>query len=161
MELDSFNSLADDDARRLVAGCLDVPRWVDQVVSGRPHADVSALLKSAHDGALELSDHEVASALSRHPRIGERLAAEDREAAYSQREQSGVRADHAERLREANAAYEERFGHVFLIRAAGRDSAEILSELERRLGNGAASERLETVNALRDIALLRLQLVVS
>jgi 2-oxo-4-hydroxy-4-carboxy-5-ureidoimidazoline decarboxylase len=50
---------------------------------------------------------------------------------------------------------------VFLIRAAGRSSAEILSELDRRLGNDAATERGETVAALRDIALLRLEQVVT
>ena len=46
---------------------------------------------------------------------------------------------------------------MFLIRAAGRSSAEILAELERRLGNDEAAERAETVTALRDIALLRLE----
>jgi len=67
----------------------------------------------------------------------------------------------AERLRAANAAYEARFGHVFLIRAAGRSSEEILAELERRLANDDATEREETVTALRDIALLRLEKVVG
>jgi 2-oxo-4-hydroxy-4-carboxy-5-ureidoimidazoline decarboxylase len=72
-----------------------------------------------------------------------------------------VQAADAEQLREANAVYEQRFGHVFLIRAAGRTSAEILSELERRLHNDDATERVETVTALRDIAVLRLEQVVS
>lgn len=161
VEIDGFNSLADDHARLLVTGCLGVPRWVDEVVSARPYPDLSALRKQAHDSALELSDDELVSALSKHPRIGERLDGEDSEARYSQDEQAGVQTEHAERLREANATYEERFGHVFLIRAAGRDSDEILSELERRLDNDDAAERTETVTALRDIALLRLVQVVS
>ncbi len=161
VEVDRFNNLDDGDARRLVAGCLTVPRWVDEVVTGRPYPDASALRKRAHDSALELSDDELASALSAHPRIGERREAEDREAAFSRAEQAGVQAADAERLRDANAIYEQRFGHVFLIRAAGRTSAEILSELERRLHNDDATERVETVTALRDIALLRLEQVVS
>jgi 2-oxo-4-hydroxy-4-carboxy-5-ureidoimidazoline decarboxylase len=45
-----------------------------------------------------------------------------------------------QRLARGNAAYEARFGHVFLIAAAGRDAAEILGELERRLGNDPATE---------------------
>ena len=49
---------------------------------------------------------------------------------------------------------------MFLIRAAGRGSAEILAELERRLGNDDETERAETVTALRDIALLRLERLV-
>jgi 2-oxo-4-hydroxy-4-carboxy-5-ureidoimidazoline decarboxylase len=164
VEIDGFNSLADDHARMLVTGCLGVARWVDEVVSARPYPDLSALRKQAHDSALELSDDELVSALSKHPRIGERLDgedSEDSEVRSSQDEQGGVQTEHAERLREANATYEERFGHVFLIRAAGRDSDEILSELERRLDNDDAAERTESVTALRDIALLRLEQVVS
>ena len=161
MRVDDFNALPADDARELVAGCLGVPRWVEDVVAARPYADTRALHARAHDAALELTDDELASALSRHPRIGERREADDAEARHSRAEQAGVRAEHADRLREANAAYESRFGRVFLVRAAGRSSDEILAELERRLGNDDAAERAETVTALRDIALLRLGQVVA
>ena len=69
--------------------------------------------------------------------------------------------EHGQRLRDVNAAYEARFGHVFLVRAAGRSGAEILAEAERRLANDDVAEREETVTALRDIALLRLGQVVA
>ena len=46
---------------------------------------------------------------------------------------------------------------MFLIRAAGRDAEEILAELDRRLANDDATERAETVDNLRQIALLRLE----
>ncbi len=62
-----------------------------------------------------------------------------------------------QKLVEGNQAYEERFGHVFLIRAAGRSGDEILAELERRLGNTPEAERLETADNLRQIAMLRLE----
>ncbi len=166
VQVTEFNALPAGEARSLVAGCLGVPRWVDEVVAGRPYADADALLKQAHDSALELDDDELEAALSRHPRIGEsrigeRRDADDAEARHSRAEQSGVKAEHGERLRAANAAYESRFGHVFLIRAAGRSSDEILAELHRRLDNDDAAERAETVTALRDIALLRLRQVVA
>lgn len=157
MDVGEFNALPDDEAVSLVSGCLGVPRWVDDVVTGRPYADGAALRKQAHDAALRLSDDELDSALSRHPRIGERPQGDDDESRHSRAEQSGVDDSDADRLRTGNAAYEARFGHVFLIRAAGRDSVEILAELERRLGNDEAAERAETVTALRDIALLRLE----
>ncbi|WP_344147436.1 2-oxo-4-hydroxy-4-carboxy-5-ureidoimidazoline decarboxylase [Nocardioides koreensis] len=169
MQVTEFNALPAGEARSLVAGCLGVPRWADEVVVGRPYADVDALRKQAHDSALELTDDELAAALSRHPRIGEsRIGerrdaddADDAEARHSRAEQSGVGAGHQERLRAANAAYEARFGRVFLIRAAGRSGDEILAELQRRLGNDDAAERAETVTALREIALLRLGQVVA
>lgn len=67
----------------------------------------------------------------------------------------------AARLAAGNAAYEERFGRVFLIRAAGRDPGEILGELDRRLHNDDATERAETVDNLRQIALLRLEAALA
>ena len=42
MPLDEFNALPPDEARARVAACLDVPRWVEAVVDGRPYADVDA-----------------------------------------------------------------------------------------------------------------------
>jgi 2-oxo-4-hydroxy-4-carboxy-5-ureidoimidazoline decarboxylase len=140
--------------REQLLGCLSVPRWADEVLSGEPYADRSALLVAADAAARSLSDPELDQALSAHPRIGERGGAQ------SQREQAGVDASAADRLAAGNEAYEERFGRVFLIRAAGRDADEILAELERRLANTDDAERAETVDNLRQIALLRLEALV-
>jgi len=137
--------------REALLGCLAVPRWADDVLAGQPYAGRDALLAAADRAARELSDEELEQALAGHPRIGERGGAQ------SQQEQSGVDAGAADRLARGNAAYEERFDRVFLIRAAGRDAEEILAELERRLRNDNATERAETVDNLRQIALLRLE----
>jgi len=161
MDVGEFNALPDDEAVSLVAGCLGVPRWVSEVVDGRPYDDRAALRKRAHDAALHLSGDELDAALSRHPRIGERPGGDDDESRHSRAEQSGVVDTDADRLRVGNAAYEARFGHVFLIRAAGRSGTEILAELERRLDNDEDTERAETVTALRDIALLRIEGLVE
>lgn len=137
----------------VLASCLAVPRWVDEVLAGQPYESGAALLAAADRAAQELTDDELEQALAGHPRIGERGGAQ------SQREQAGVgtSADVRARLTAGNAAYEARFGRVFLIRAAGRDADEVLAELERRLGNDEATERAETVDNLRQIALLRLE----
>lgn len=160
--LNAFNALPETEARERLATCLDVPRWVDTVLAGRPYADLDALLAVASVAA-DLDDAELEAALARHPRIGERAGA-GHDAAFSGREQAGVDASDAEvarRLAEGNRAYEGRFDRVFLIRAAGRDAPEILAELERRLGNDDAAERAETIEQLRQIALLRLEQVVA
>jgi 2-oxo-4-hydroxy-4-carboxy-5-ureidoimidazoline decarboxylase len=140
--------------REVLLGCLSVPRWADDVLAGQPYADRDALIAAADRAAREFTDDELGQALSGHPRIGERGGAR------SQQEQSGVdptQGDTAQRLKEGNAAYEERFDRVFLVRAAGRDADEILAELGRRLQNDDATERAETVDNLRQIALLRLE----
>ncbi len=141
-------------ARDQLLSCLAVPRWVDDVLAGEPYADRDAAVARADEAARALTDEELDQALSGHPRIGERGGSQ------SQREQAGVdpeAGNTAARLAAGNAAYEERFGRVFLIRAAGRDAEAILAELDRRLGNDDATERDETVDNLRQIALLRLE----
>ena len=139
--------------REQLLGCLSVPRWAEDVLAGEPYADRAALLAAADAAARTLSDEELQQALSAHPRIGERGGSQ------SQKEQSGVTP--SERLVAANAAYEARFDRVFLIRAAGRDAEEILAELDRRLGNDDETERAETVDNLRQIALLRLEALTT
>ena len=161
IDLEKFNALPEAEARERLADCLDVPRWVDTVLEGRPYADRDALLKVAEVAAATMSDEELDSALAHHPRIGERGAGGHDEE-HSAREQAGVDpADRevARRLAAGNAAYEERFDRVFLIRASGRTGPQILAELDRRLHNDDAAERAETVTQLREIALLRLDQV--
>ncbi|MGD8150687.1 2-oxo-4-hydroxy-4-carboxy-5-ureidoimidazoline decarboxylase [Ornithinimicrobium sp. Y1694] len=157
-----FNDQPEQDARELLTGCLDVPRWVEEVLAGRPYADRATLFEVADLAARTLSREELDAALAGHPRIGERAAAGHNVAA-SQREQAGVdvsQTDTVARLAQGNAAYEQRFDRVFLIRAAGRSAEEILAELQRRLTNDDDAERAEVVDNLREIALLRLDQAV-
>ncbi len=154
-----FNDLPDAEARTLLLGCLSVPRWAEEVLAGRPYVDRLELIAAADAAARELSDEDLEAALSGHPRIGERAAA-GHNADASAGEQAGVdqsAGDTAARLAAGNAVYEQRFGHVFLIRAAGRAADEVLAELDRRLANDDAAERAETVDNLRQIAILRLE----
>ena len=156
-----FNDLPEAEARERLARCLDVPRWVETVLAGRPYDGVGELMAVAREAAV-LDEAELDAALAGHPRIGERAGA-GHDRAFSAAEQSAVGREDAEvaaRLADGNRAYEARFDRVFLIRAAGRGAPEILAELQRRLGNDDAAEREETVTQLREIALLRLEQVV-
>jgi 2-oxo-4-hydroxy-4-carboxy-5-ureidoimidazoline decarboxylase len=106
----------------------------------------------------------VATALAAHPRIGDRVEGSSAEAAASRREQSAMgTADDGLRtaMLEGNRAYQERFGTVFLIRAAGRSAEEMLAELQRRLGNSPEEERAEVVEQLAQITGLRVTGVIG
>jgi 2-oxo-4-hydroxy-4-carboxy-5-ureidoimidazoline decarboxylase len=162
VSVDGFNALPEEEATKRLLTCLSVPRWAAEVANGRPYVDYAALTAQAESSAAELSDDDLAAALDGHPRIGERAAARHA-AEFSAQEQAQVNRNDADvmaALAEGNREYERRFGRVFLIRAAGRGSSEILAELHRRLRNDAETERAETVAALREIALLRLKDVV-
>ncbi len=152
-----FDDLGEDDARQLLLRCMSAPDWAEEVLAGRPYRSREELLDAADQAARELSEDDLEEALAAHPRIGERAGA-GHNAAASAREQAGVVSTSAtsQKLVAANQAYEDRFGHVFLIRAAGRSGDEILAEIERRLANSPEAEDAETVDNLRQIALLRL-----
>lgn len=157
MTLDSFNSAARDDAAALVRPCLDIARWVDAVVDGRPYADVTAVADAALIVAAPFTEAELDGALAHHPRIGERPTGRNAEANMARNEQSGVDASAADALAAANRAYEDRFDRVFLIRAAGRTADDVLAAIDERLGNTTEQELVVIEQQLREIAALRLE----
>ena len=82
---------------------------------------------------------------------------------WSRQEQAGVSgADLATRqeLAAANAAYERRFGHLYLVCATGKSAAELLGLLHARLANDPAAEwrvvraELGKINRIRLRALI-------
>ena len=157
MTLDSFNSAARDEAAALVRPCLDVARWIDALVDGRPYADVAAASGAALTAAAPFTEAEIDGALAHHPRIGERPTAQTTEAGMSRSEQAGVDASAADALAAANRAYEDRFDRVFLIRAAGRSADDVLAAIDERLGNTPEQELVVIEQQLREIAALRLE----
>ncbi|PRB70182.1 2-oxo-4-hydroxy-4-carboxy-5-ureidoimidazoline decarboxylase [Arthrobacter sp. MYb213] len=163
MNLEEFNNLPQRQAAAILRPCLDVERWINDIVASRPYASNDELLAAGSRSAESLSEAETAAALAHHPRIGERADGNSAEATLSRGEQAALQLneDITAQLSTANRAYEDRFNRVFLIRAAGRSSAEILSECERRLGNDDDIEAREVAEQLSAIALLRLEQVVS
>ncbi len=110
--------------------CLRIERWATDL-SGHSYSTMLELERTAVAAATPLSTTEIDEALAAHPRVGEDL--------------------------EGSAAYEQRFGRVFVIRAEGRSPEEIATERERRLKNDDVAELAEVANQLRGLALLRLR----
>jgi len=162
--LEWFNGLPADVAERELLACNAAPRFAQEVAAGRPYPTAAALVDTAAAVAGSLRWPDVQIALAAHPRIGEPVAGDSAEAAASRREQASVGAatDEMRRaLAEGNRAYEDRFGHAFLIRAAGRGPEEMLAELRRRLGLEPAAEQAETGRQLAAITRLRVERLVA
>lgn len=163
MTLAEFDALPADEAEAVVAPCVAIPSWAAGLVERRPYTDIPDLLAAARQLAAAWTDEEVEGALADHPRIGERHSGDGASAALSAREQTGVDPADVEvqaRLKAGNAAYEERFGRIYLVRAAGRSAEEMLALLEERLENDPATEITVTKGQLAEIALLRLQTLI-
>lgn len=169
MLLEQFNEADRSDAVEALRPCVDVQRWCEEVADARPYASRDALLSTARAAAHPLTPDEVETALTHHPRIGEKHAGSGAEATMSAAEQSGITqsgsaqtdADVAAALVAGNQAYEQKFGRVFLIRAAGRSASEILASLQKRLQHSEADEDEVVAEQLRQIALLRLEGVIT
>jgi 2-oxo-4-hydroxy-4-carboxy-5-ureidoimidazoline decarboxylase len=163
--VETFNALPAERLREQLLACLAAPAWAAGIAAKRPFPDRAGIVAAADAAARALTWEDVLQGLSAHPRIGERAAGDSREAAWSRTEQSAAAssADDATRaaLVEANRAYEDRFGHVFLIFASGRSQAEILAAARERLGNDEAAERAIVADELRKIAGLRLERVLD
>lgn len=160
MNLTQFNQASAADAQHSVEHCVALPDWAAALVDARPYPSLEALLAHAESLTQTWDSLALTLALAAHPRIGERAAGSGKEAELSSREQGQVNAADlplAQALQAGNAAYEQRFGQVFLIRAKGRSGEQILAELHRRLDNDAQQEQCEALQQLRDITLLRLE----
>lgn len=156
--------VSDAELRDALSAALGVRRFVDEVSAGAPFSTLSAVIDAASAAASTLSAAEIDEAMAHHPRIGERPVGEGTAQAFSRREQASPDATDATiaaALAEGNRAYEERFDRVFLIRAAGRTRAEILSELHKRLELDAETERMIVGEQLREIAVLRLSTLLG
>lgn len=162
--IDDFNDEPADRAVQALRACNAAPRFAAELVAGRPYRDAATLVARAEEVARTLPWADVAVALAAHPRIGDRVEGSSAEAESSRREQSSMGgADEETRaaLLAGNRAYEERFGHVFLIRASGRSPEEMLAELRRRLDNDEETERAEVTGQLAQITALRVKELVS
>lgn len=132
-ELNGLSAPACEDVLREVC---TAPRWAAAVAAGRPYATVDALQAAAESA---LGDADLDSAFAGHPRIGDRDASGS--AGHEQAAVAGAGADVQAALAEGNAAYEARFGHVYLVCASGRSAEDLLATLHARLDNDPATER--------------------
>jgi 2-oxo-4-hydroxy-4-carboxy-5-ureidoimidazoline decarboxylase len=156
--LADLNALPAQDFEELLLRCCAAPGWARRVTEGRPYASLADLLAAADAAWAARDPGDLDAAMAGHPRIGER-----RLTGWSAQEQSGVGSDTgtAVALADGNAAYEQRFGHVFLICATGSGPAEILAELNRRMANDPATEREVAAAEIGKINDIRLRKLVT
>lgn len=136
------------------------PHWADELVAGRPYAGIDDVLTRSDEILAGIGADQIDAALAAHPRIGEPPADLDAgAAARSTREQAGMAdadADLAAALARANADYEERFGRIYLVSAAGLSAQDLLVRAQGRLSNEPAAELEVVRDELARISRLRL-----
>ncbi|MDU0255823.1 2-oxo-4-hydroxy-4-carboxy-5-ureidoimidazoline decarboxylase [Streptomyces sp. PU10] len=143
--LERFNAASAEEAAQTLLACLHSHAWAHRLTAHRPYPDLSALLAAADEASYDLSPADLTEALT-----AETLPAlpEDTYAAAHTA------------LSAAHAAYESRFGHVFVISLDGLSPEEtlnhVLTAIRSRLANDPDEERLVTAEELRRLARTRL-----
>jgi 2-oxo-4-hydroxy-4-carboxy-5-ureidoimidazoline decarboxylase len=159
-----LNALERDEAARALRRTCGAERWVERMLELRPFHSSEELYRKAREEWHALAREDYLEAFGHHPRIGEDLGELRRRfqntAHLSSREQAAVAlADEAtlEALRDANAAYRERFGFIFIICATGKSAHEMLAALNARMRNDPDTELQIAAAEQAQITRLRLE----
>jgi 2-oxo-4-hydroxy-4-carboxy-5-ureidoimidazoline decarboxylase len=157
-----WNSADPQAALEAMTDCCGSRRWAVAMVDNRPIASEEALHETADGIWNTMTEADWLEAFACHPRIGERkpALASHRSSAWSQQEQSSIPtvADAIlASFAEGNVRYENQFGFTYIVCATGKTPEEMLSILERRLGNSRETELHEAAEQQRQIMHIRLR----
>ncbi|WP_058042420.1 2-oxo-4-hydroxy-4-carboxy-5-ureidoimidazoline decarboxylase [Streptomyces roseifaciens] len=154
-----FNAAGDGAARAALQAVCAGRAWADAVLGGRPYPTAEALYAASDAATAALTAGGLAEAMAAHPPIG-RPEPGDPASAREQRGMAqappGIRAE----MRALDLAYQDKFGHVFLICATGLDAARMLDAIRHRTDNtpeherGIVREELGKINRIRLARLL-------
>ncbi|WP_409474859.1 2-oxo-4-hydroxy-4-carboxy-5-ureidoimidazoline decarboxylase [Streptomyces sp. HC307] len=143
--LDLFNTAPAEAVQRILLTCLRSPHWAHRLTAHRPYPDLDALLAASDEAAYDLTPGDLAEALAAEalPELPE-----------------GVYSAAHTALSAAQAAYESRFGHAFVIYVDDLPPDEaldqILASIRSRLANDPEEERVVAAEELRRLARGRL-----
>ncbi|WP_406144767.1 2-oxo-4-hydroxy-4-carboxy-5-ureidoimidazoline decarboxylase [Streptomyces sp. NBC_01012] len=155
-----FNTLATGEAAAALHEVCASTAWGSSVLAHRPYADTEALFSASDSAMAELSAEDLADAMAGHPPIG-RPAPGDPASAREQQGMAGASDALKAEMLELNLAYQERFGHVFLICATGATGEQMRDAVKARIGNSPEQEREIVRTELGKINRIRLTRLVQ
>ncbi|MGW2085568.1 2-oxo-4-hydroxy-4-carboxy-5-ureidoimidazoline decarboxylase [Streptomyces sp. NPDC001880] len=145
-----FNAAPSTEAEAALLECCGSRRWAQRLTAHRPYPDLDSLLAAADEAGYDLAPADLAEALAVEIPPGLHHAA-----------------PHSAHLalRAAHAAYESRFGHVFVMCVDGLEPAEqpdqVLTGIRARLGHEPDQERVVSAEEMRRLARGRIIELVS
>lgn len=158
--LTRFNALEEGEAVPALREVCASAAWGGTVLAGRPYVSEEALLSASDAATAELTAEDLAEAMAGHPPIG-RPKPGDPASSREQRGMAGASEELRTEMLELNVAYQERFGHVFLICATGATGEQMRDAVKSRIGNAPEQEReivrteLGRINRIRLTRLVR------
>ncbi|MGW2224216.1 2-oxo-4-hydroxy-4-carboxy-5-ureidoimidazoline decarboxylase [Streptomyces formicae] len=158
--LTRFNALEEAAATAALHEVCASSAWGGKLLAQRPYATAEALFAASDAAMAELTAGDLAEAMAGHPPIG-RPKPGDPTSSREQRGMAGASEELKAELLELNLAYQEKFGHVFLICATGATAEFMLGQLRIRIENEAEGEREIVRTELGKINRIRLTRLVE
>ncbi|MEV7796341.1 2-oxo-4-hydroxy-4-carboxy-5-ureidoimidazoline decarboxylase [Streptomyces sp. NPDC087512] len=154
-----FNALEESAALAELHEACASTAWARRLLNARPFTTPEDLYTASDAAMADLTAADLEEAMAGHPPIGRPTPGDP----TSSREQAGMAGASAElkaEMLELNLAYQEKFGHVFLICATGRTGEQMRDAVKERIGNSPEQEReivrteLGKINRIRLAGLL-------
>ncbi|RSM95076.1 2-oxo-4-hydroxy-4-carboxy-5-ureidoimidazoline decarboxylase [Streptomyces sp. WAC 01325] len=155
-----FNALEEHAAHAALHEACASTAWVRRLLAGRPYATIDALFTASDAATAGLTAEDLSEAMAGHPPIG-RPKPGDPTSAREQRGMAGASEELKAEMLELNLAYQDRFGHVFLICATGRTGEQMRDAVKERIGNSPEQEREIVRTELGRINRIRLARIVE
>ncbi|MER6673424.1 2-oxo-4-hydroxy-4-carboxy-5-ureidoimidazoline decarboxylase [Streptomyces sp. NPDC000983] len=155
-----FNALEQPAARAALHEACASRTWGERLLAARPYATADDLYTASDAAMADLSAADLAEAMAGHPPIG-RPKPGDPTSAREQRGMAGASDELKAEMLELNLAYQDRFGHVFLICATGLTGEQMRDAVKERIGNPPERERETVRTELGKINRIRLARLVE
>ncbi|WP_371655431.1 MULTISPECIES: 2-oxo-4-hydroxy-4-carboxy-5-ureidoimidazoline decarboxylase [unclassified Streptomyces] len=135
-----FNTSDDSTALAALHEVCASSVWGSKLLARRPYATPDELFTASDAAMAELTAADLEEAMAGHAPIG-RPKPGDPTSAREQRGMAGATEELKAEMLELNLAYQDRFGHVFLICATGATGEQMRDAMKARIGNTAEAER--------------------
>lgn len=142
--------------------CCGSSAWAKRMLAAQPFPDRDALFGQSDSIWWSLTREDWLEAFAAHPRIGSKgdvAKKAGNEKTWAEGEQAGAaRAEQEvlDALARANADYEARFGHIYIVCATGKSAPEMLAIARARLANDPETELRVAAEEQRKITRIRL-----
>ncbi|MFI8533405.1 2-oxo-4-hydroxy-4-carboxy-5-ureidoimidazoline decarboxylase [Streptomyces aquilus] len=158
--LTRFNALEEHAAFAALHEACASTAWARRLLAARPYTTSDELYAVSDAAMADLTAEDLAEAMAGHPPIG-RPKEGDPTSAREQRGMAGATEELKAEMLELNLAYQEKFGHVFLICATGRTGEQMRDAVKERIGNAPEQEREIVRTELGKINRIRLARLVE
>ncbi|MGW1162410.1 2-oxo-4-hydroxy-4-carboxy-5-ureidoimidazoline decarboxylase [Streptomyces sp. NPDC002519] len=135
-----FNALEEPAALAALHEACASTAWAARLLATRPYRTPDDLYAAGDAAMAELTTADLEEAMAGHPPIG-RPKPGDPASAREQRGMAGASEGLRAEMLELNLAYQEKFGHVFLICATGKTGEQMRDAVKERIGNTPEQER--------------------